>query len=138
MRGEQLLRTRGLRVTRSRLAVLQVLTEAGHLEVDEISRRVRDQLDSVSTQAVHDVLGALTRAGLTRRVEPSGSPARYEARIGDHHVVCRHCGTVADVACTVRQATCLDPSQASGFVIDHAEVTFWGTCPTCQHHRARS
>ena len=131
--GEELLRSRGLRVTRPRLAVLDVLAAGGHLEVDEITRRVRERLDSVSTQAVYDVLGALSRAGLSRRIEPAGSPARYEARAGDnhHHVVCRGCGAVADVDCTVGHAPCLTPSSTSGFQIDTAEVTFWGLCPDC-------
>jgi Fe2+ or Zn2+ uptake regulation protein len=136
--GERLLREHGLRVTRPRLAVLAVLAEGGHLEVDEVAERVRRRLDSVSTQAVYDVLGALARAGLARRIEPAGSPARYEARVGDnhHHVVCRGCGSVADVDCAVGGAPCLDPSNARGFEVDEAEVTFWGLCPACQALRA--
>src|SRR5262245_25592084 len=135
--GAELLRASGLRVTRQRLAVLDILTEGGHLEVEEITQRVRVRLDSVSTQAVYDVLGALSRAGLARRIEPAGSPARYEARAGDnhHHIVCRGCGAVADVDCAVGQAPCLDPSNAHGFELDEAEVTFWGLCPTCQARR---
>jgi Fur family ferric uptake transcriptional regulator len=134
MTPEQLLRSRGLRVTKPRLAVLEVLDEGGHLEVDQIADRVRVLLDSVSTQAVYDVLGALARAGLARRIEPAGSAARYERRAGDnhHHVVCRDCGAVGDVDCAVGAAPCLDPSNAMGFVIDEAEVTFWGLCPDCQ------
>jgi Fe2+ or Zn2+ uptake regulation protein len=138
MTGEEMLRARGLRVTRPRLAVLEVLSDgSGHLDVDEIAERVRRRLDSVSTQAVYDVLGALSRAGLARRIEPAGSPARFEARVGDnhHHVVCRGCGTIADVDCAVGQAPCLDPSPAHGFEIDEAEVTFWGLCPDCQAKR---
>jgi Fur family transcriptional regulator, stress-responsive regulator len=132
--GEDLLRSRGLRVTRPRLAVLEVLHEGGHLEVEEITRRVRVRLDSVSTQAVYDVLGALARAGLARRIEPAGSPARYEHRVGDnhHHVVCRGCGAIADIDCAVGSAPCLEPSATLGFLVDEAEVTFWGLCPTCQ------
>jgi len=132
--GEQRLRERGLRVTRPRLAVLEILGEGGHLEVDEIAERVRHRLDSVSTQAVYDVLGALARAGLARRIEPAGSPARYEARTGDnhHHVVCRSCGTIRDIDCAVGRAPCLDPGEAADYEIDEAEVTFWGLCPTCQ------
>ncbi|MEU6204381.1 Fur family transcriptional regulator [Micromonospora musae] len=136
--GEELLRSKGLRVTRPRLAVLDVLAGGGHLEVDEITRRVRDRLDSVSTQAVYDVLGALTRAGLSRRIEPAGSPARYEARVGDnhHHVVCRGCGEIADIDCAVGEAPCLDPNTTPhGYEVDEAEVTFWGLCPTCQARR---
>jgi Fur family ferric uptake transcriptional regulator len=138
MPGEDLLRAKGLRVTRPRLAVLEVLsTSRGHLDVDEIAEKVRERLDSVSTQAVYDVLGALARAGLVRRIEPAGSPARFEARVGDnhHHVVCRGCGAIADVDCAVGEAPCLDPSQRHGYQIDQAEVTFWGLCPECQRRR---
>src|SRR6266498_2765409 len=136
--GEELLRTAGLRVTRPRLAVLDVLTQGGHLEVDEIARQVRVRLESVSTQAVYDVLGALSRAGLARRIEPAGSPALFEARVRDnhHHIVCRSCGAIADVDCAVGHAPCLDPSNAEGFEVDEAEVTFWGLCPGCQARRA--
>jgi Fur family ferric uptake transcriptional regulator len=131
---QDLLRRHRLRVTRPRLAVLEVLAAGGHLEVDEIANRVRARLDSVSTQAVYDVLSALARVGLARRIEPAGSPARYEARTGDnhHHVVCRGCGAIADVDCVVGQAPCLEPSSPAGFVIDEAEVTFWGVCADCQ------
>jgi Fur family ferric uptake transcriptional regulator len=129
-----LLRGRGLRVTKPRLAVLEVLAERGHFEVDEIATRVRARLDSVSTQAVYDVLGALARVGLARRIEPAGSPAKYEGRTGDnhHHVVCRGCGAIGDVDCVVGEAPCLDASSRGGFVIDEAEVTFWGLCTICQ------
>lgn len=138
MPAEDLLRSRGLRVTRPRLAVLDVLSAGGHLDVDEIIRLVRRRIDSVSTQAVYDVLGALSRAGLARRIEPAGGPARFEARVGDnhHHVVCRGCGAVADVDCAVGEAPCLDPQAAHGFQVDEAEVTFWGLCPDCQERRA--
>jgi Fur family ferric uptake transcriptional regulator len=133
--NEHLLRSHGLRVTRPRLAVLEVLGEGGHLEVDEITTKVRQRLDSVSVQAIYDVLGALSRVGLARRIEPAGSAARYEHRVGDnhHHVVCRGCGAVADVDCAVGAAPCLEPSAAHGFVVDEAEVTFWGLCPHCQN-----
>lgn len=136
--GEKLLREHGLRATRPRLAVLEILAEGGHLDVDEIARRARARLDSVSTQAVYDVLGALSRAGLARRLEPAGSPARYEARAGDnhHHIVCRGCGEIADVDCSVGERPCLTPTSAHSFELDEAEVTFWGLCPTCQARRA--
>ena len=136
--ADELLRAHGLRVTRPRLTVLDVLAGGGHLEVEEIARRVRLRLDSVSTQAIYDVLGALSRAGLARRLEPAGSPARYEARVGDnhHHVVCRGCGAVADVDCVIGEAPCLDPGTTRGFEVDEAEVTFWGLCPDCQNKRA--
>ncbi|WP_030441641.1 Fur family transcriptional regulator [Actinoplanes subtropicus] len=135
--GEDLLRAHGLRVTRPRLAVLEVLTEGGHLEVEDIAQKARTRLDSVSTQAVYDVLGALSRAGLARRIEPAGSPARYESRVGDnhHHIVCRGCGAIADVDCAVGERPCLSPNDAQGFVLDEAEVTFWGLCPDCQARR---
>ncbi|MEU4427028.1 Fur family transcriptional regulator [Actinoplanes sp. NPDC024001] len=135
--GAELLRNHGLRVTRPRLAVLEVLTAGGHLEVDDIARQVRARLDSVSTQAVYDVLGALSRAGLARRIEPAGSPARFEARVGDnhHHIVCRGCGEIADVDCATGEPPCLIPSNDHGFTLDEAEVTFWGLCPACQAGR---
>jgi Fur family ferric uptake transcriptional regulator len=116
------------------VAVLEILGEGGHLEVDDIATRVRSRLDSVSTQAVYDVLGALARAGLARRIEPAGSPARYEARAGDnhHHVVCRACSKITDIDCTVGSAPCLDPDTAHGYDVDEAEVTFWGLCLECQ------
>ncbi len=134
MSPEELLRNRGLRVTRPRLAVLEVLAGGGHLEVEEIAAQARSKLDSVSTQAIYDVLSALSRAGLARRIEPAGSAALYENRAGDnhHHVVCRGCGAIGDVDCVVGDAPCLEPSAAHGFVIDEAEVTFWGLCASCQ------
>ena len=132
-RSVELLRLHGLRVTKPRLAVLDILAQGGHLEVEEITRQARTHLDSVSTQAIYDVLGALARAGLARRIEPAGSPALYEARTGDnhHHIVCRACGAIADVDCAVGSAPCLDPNQTHGFVVDEAEVTYWGLCPDC-------
>jgi len=138
MSTEDALRSHGLRVTRPRMAVLDVLHEnRGHLDVDEIAAQVRMRLDSVSTQAMYDVLGALSRAGLARRIEPAGSPARFEARAGDnhHHIVCRGCGAIADVDCAVGQAPCLEPAQDAGFEIDEAEVTFWGLCLDCKAKR---
>jgi Fur family transcriptional regulator, stress-responsive regulator len=135
MNGEDRLRARGLRVTRPRLAVLNILTESRtHLDVDEITARARQRLDSVSVQAVYDVLGALARAGLARRIAPAGGAARYEARAGDnhHHLVCRHCGLITDVDCATGSAPCLDPIDAAGFIIDEAEVTYWGLCPACR------
>jgi len=136
--GEQLLREHGLRVTKPRLAVLEILAEGGHLEVEEIATRARTRLDSVSTQAIYDVLGALSRAGLARRLEPAGSPARFEARVGDnhHHIVCRGCGEIADIDCAVGERPCLTPAGSHGFELDEAEVTFWGLCPACQSRRA--
>lgn len=128
------LRGAKLRVTGPRLAVLAEVQEHPHATVDELGSRVRVRLGKVSTQAVYDVLRSLTMAGLVRRVEPAGSPARYEARVGDnhHHVVCRLCGTVADVDCATGSAPCLNASNDAGFLIDEAEVTYWGLCPACQ------
>ena len=110
------------------------MADGKHVTADHVALAVRGRLGTISTQAVYDVLGALTRAGLLRRIEPAGSPARYETRVGDnhHHVVCRSCGAIADVDCVVGEPPCLSPASAGGFVIDEAEVTFWGLCPDCQ------
>jgi Fur family transcriptional regulator, stress-responsive regulator len=129
------LRERGLRATAPRLAVYRAVRELpGHPDVDVIAARVRAELGSVSTQAVYDGLQALTTVGLLRRIEPAGSPSRFETRVGDnhHHVVCRVCGAAQDIDCVVGAASCLDPSETGGFLIDEAEITFWGLCPTCQ------
>jgi Fur family ferric uptake transcriptional regulator len=127
------LRQSGLRVTRPRVAVLTVLRDHPHTDTDTIIRRVREVAGDVSHQAVYDVLRALTEAGLVRRIQPTGSVARYEVRVGDnhHHVVCRSCGVIADVDCAVGEAPCLDASDRQGFLIDQAEVTYWGLCPSC-------
>lgn len=131
------LRSAGLRVTAPRLAVLEAARSASHATVDEIARAARERLGSISTQGVYDVLGALARAGLVRRVEPAGSPALFEARVGDnhHHIVCRACGAIADVECAVGAAPCIEPSATHGFKVDEAEVTYWGLCPDCQTTR---
>ena len=131
------LRTAGLRMTGPRLSVLEQLLGGGHLSAEQIAADVRARLGTVSTQAVYDVLHALVAAGLAARIEPAGSPARFEARTGDnhHHVACRSCGAVADVDFAVGAAPCLEPSAANGFVIDRAEVTYWGICPSCQSRR---
>lgn len=128
------LRRVGLRVTAPRVAVLEALGERSHLDADTIAASARQRLGTLSTQAVYDILRAFTAAGLVRRIEPAGSPAAYEKRVGDnhHHVVCRVCGAIADVDCVVGAAPCLSPSSTSGFTIDEAEVTFWGLCPDCQ------
>ena len=136
-RPEQRLREAGLRVTRPRVAVLEVLDEARaeqhHLPVSAILTGARARLGDVSTQAVYDCLDALGAAGLVRRVESAGSPARYETHTGDnhHHLVCRSCGHTVDVDCVVGAAPCLQPSATHGFALDEAEVFFWGLCPTC-------
>jgi Fur family ferric uptake transcriptional regulator len=129
----QALRDAGLRVTNPRRAVLAWLAEHPHSTVDAIGAGVRKQLGSVSTQAIYDVLGACTDAGLLRRIEPAGHPARFERRAGDnhHHLVCRQCGRTEDVDCVVGARPCLTPSDQHGFAVDEAEVVFWGVCPTC-------
>jgi len=128
------LRAAGLRVTRPRLSVLGVLAEHPHVDADTIATAARTVHPSISPQAVYGVLRALVGGGLARRIEPAGAPALYELRVGDnhHHLVCRECGTVADVDCTVGAAPCLTPSAAAGFVVDEAEVVFWGLCADCQ------
>lgn len=128
-----LLKGASLRVTRPRVAVLTTVADNPHTDIGAIASAVRRELGSVSTQAVYDVLRALTDAGLVRRIEPAGSPARFETRVDDnhHHLVCRRCGTVADVTCVVGRAPCLDIGHTHGFVLDEAEVTFWGICPDC-------
>lgn len=133
------LRERGWRATAPRLAIYRAVRQLpGHPDVDAIVARVRAALGSVSTQTVYDGLRVLTIVGLLRRVEPAGSPARFEARVGDnhHHVVCRVCGAAQDIDCVVGTAPCLSPSEAGGFSIDEAEITFWGLCPTCQSSAA--
>jgi len=131
--AELLLRGASLRVTAPRKAVLAAVHELPHTDTDTLLSATRARLGTVSHQAVYDVLRALTDAGLVRRIQPSGSVARYEARVGDnhHHVVCRSCGEVADVDCAVGEAPCLTASDDAGFVIDEAEVVYWGQCPTC-------
>jgi Fur family transcriptional regulator, stress-responsive regulator len=128
------LRGAGRRVTTPRLAVYAAVAAHGHLDADGVGRAVRGELGSVSTQTVYDALGVLCELELLRRIEPAHSPALYETRVADnhHHVICRGCGAVADVDCAVGDAPCLEPSSARGFVIDEAEVTYWGLCPACQ------
>ena len=131
--AEPLLRGAALRVTRPRLAMLSAVHEHPHTDTDSIARIVREDLGEVSTQAIYDVLRALTAAGLVRRIEPAGSVARYESRVGDnhHHVVCRVCGDIADVDCAVGDTPCLTASDDHGYAIDEAEVVYWGLCPAC-------
>jgi Fur family ferric uptake transcriptional regulator len=129
------LRTRGLRVTAPRLAVFRAVGDLpGHPDVEAIATSARGLIGTLSTQAVYDALRALTAAGMLRRIEPAGSPTRFETRVGDnhHHIVCRVCGAVHDVDCAVGHAPCLTPSDTGGFLVDETEVTFWGLCPSCQ------
>ena len=132
------LRGAGLRVTAVRVALLETVRGGDHLGVEAIASGVRDRVGHVSLQAVYDALHALAAAGLIRRLEPAGSPARFEGRIGDnhHHVVCRSCGAVADVDCAVGEAPCLTASDDRGFSIDEAEVVYWGLCPACSTTRS--
>jgi Fe2+ or Zn2+ uptake regulation protein len=134
---EDMVRRASLRVTRPRLAVLAAVHDNPHAETDTIIRAVRAELGDVSTQAVYDVLRALTEVGLVRRIEPAGSVARYESRVADnhHHLVCRSCGAVADVDCAVGHTPCLTASDDHGYEIDEAEVTYWGLCPACSTAR---
>ena len=137
---EARLRAASLRVTRPRLAVLAALSNHRHIDTDAVFALVRADLPTVSRQAVYDVLHALTGAGLVRRIEPAGATARYETRVGDnhHHVVCRTCGAIADVDCAVGHAPCLTASDDQGFVVDEAEVVYWGICPDCAARRISS
>jgi Fur family ferric uptake transcriptional regulator len=132
------LRKADLRVTRPRVAVLEAVHSRPHADTDTIFTAVRTELPEVSRQAMYDVLNALTDAGLVRRIQPSGSVARYESRVSDnhHHVVCRSCGTIADVDCAVGDAPCLTAASDHGFVLDEAEVIYWGLCPDCANQQA--
>jgi len=129
------LRRAGLRVTASRLAVLSALaTGAPHASVDALVGGVRERLGDGSAQTVYNVLNTLTSAGLVRRIEPAGRPGLYELRVGDnhHHVICRQCNAIVDVACAVGETPCLTAADDSGYEIDEAEVIFWGRCPECR------
>ncbi|MEV5964992.1 Fur family transcriptional regulator [Kribbella sp. NPDC051952] len=130
---QELLRGASLRVTRPRVAVLTAVYAHPHADTDSLIGAVRNELPEVSHQAVYDSLHTLTAAGLLRRIQPLGSVARYESRVGDnhHHAVCRSCGAIADVDCAVGHAPCLSASEDHGFVIDEAEVIYWGLCSAC-------
>jgi Fur family ferric uptake transcriptional regulator len=132
------LRGAGLRVTAARVALLETVRDGDHLGVEAITSGIRERIGHVSLQAVYDALHALTDAGLVRRIEPAGSPARFEGRVSDnhHHVVCRSCGAVADVDCAVGEAPCLTASDDHGFAIDEAQVIYWGLCPGCSTARS--
>lgn len=130
----EVLRQHGVQVTAQRLAVLKAVSSRAHGTADEIEELVRAEIGAVSRQAVYDALGVLTGKRLVRRFQPAHSPARYEARADDnhHHLVCRRCGVTVDVDCAVGHAPCLQAADEHGFVIDEAEVIYWGTCPACQ------
>jgi Fur family ferric uptake transcriptional regulator len=129
-----LLRDAGLRVTKPRTAVIGALAKNPHASADDVFLAIEPQLPGSSRQAVYNVLGDLADNGLAQRIEPAGSPARYELRVGDnhHHIICTSCGVVADIDCAVGHAPCLTPQHTAGFVVDEAEVTYWGTCADCQ------
>jgi Fur family transcriptional regulator, stress-responsive regulator len=128
------LRDAGLRVTAARVAILETVRAGDHLDVETIATGTRGRVGHVSTQAVYEALHALTAAGLVQRIEPEGSPARFEGRVGDnhHHLVCRRCGKITDVDCAVGHAPCLEPINAAGYRVDQADVTYWGSCPECR------
>ncbi len=131
--NDALLRRHGLHVTAQRLAVLRAVSGGPHGTADDIHTAVRAEIGAVSRQAVYDALGALTDKGLLRRIQPAGSPARYENRVGDnhHHLICRTCSRMVDVDCAVGQTPCLTAADGLGYEIDEAEVVFWGRCPEC-------
>ena len=131
--NEALLRQHGLSVTAQRLAVLRALAARPHSTADDLYSLVRDEIGAISRQAVYDVLAVLTDRGVLRRLQPAGSPARYEDRVGDnhHHLICRTCGRMGDVDCAVGETPCLTAADDSGYEIDEAEVIYWGRCPDC-------
>jgi len=128
-----LLRQHGIQITAQRLAVLRAVAGQPHITADGVAETVRSEIGAISRQSVYDALGVLADEGLIRRIQPTGSPARYEDRIGDnhHHVICRICGSMADVDCAVGSAPCLTASDDRGYEIDEAEVIYWGRCPEC-------
>ena len=130
----ELLRQRGFKVTAQRLAVLRAVSSRPHLTADEVVELVRADIGSISPRAVYDAVGVLADMGVLRRIQPPGSAARYEDRVGDnhHHLICRACGRMVDVDCSVGSAPCLTAADDAGYEIDEAEVIYWGLCPTCQ------
>jgi Fe2+ or Zn2+ uptake regulation protein len=130
----QLLRNRGLQVTAQRLAVLRAVSLRPHCTADDVAEEVRAEIGAISRQAVYDALGMLAEKGIIRRIQPAGSPARYEDRVGDnhHHLICRTCGRTVDVDCAVGDTPCLTAAADSDYLIDEAEVIYWGTCPECR------
>jgi Fur family transcriptional regulator, stress-responsive regulator len=131
--NDALLRQHGLQVTAQRLAVLRAVSDRSHSTADDIDKVVRAEIGAISRQAVYDALAVLTEKGVLRRIQPAGSSARYETRVGDnhHHIVCRICGRMGDVDCAVGHAPCLTAADDLGYVIDEAEVVYWGQCPEC-------
>ena len=131
---EDLLRAHGLNVTAQRLALLRTISDFPHITADQATEEARKQLGSISRQSVYDTLNTLVEKGLARRIQPIDSPALFEDRVGDnhHHLVCRSCGVVVDVDCAVGLRPCLEASDDNNFIIDEADVTYWGECPKCQ------
>ncbi|MDO8213968.1 Fur family transcriptional regulator [Conexibacter sp. CPCC 206217] len=129
-----LLRQQGLKVTAQRVAVLRAVSDRAHSTAEDVATTVRAEIGTISRQAVYDVLGALVEVGLVRRIQPSQSPARYEARVDDnhHHLICRDCGSIVDVDCAVGRMPCMHPSDDHGYEIDEAEVVYWGRCSDCR------
>jgi Fe2+ or Zn2+ uptake regulation protein len=129
-----LLRDRGIQVTAQRLAVLRAVSGEPHITADRVAEAVRAEIGAISLQSVYDALGVLVANGLIRRIQPAGSPARFEDRVGDnhHHLICRVCGRVVDVDCAVGDAPCLAASDDNGYQVDEAEIAYWGRCPDCQ------
>ena len=134
-----LLRKHGIQVTAQRLAVLQAVATEPHITADAVAEAVKKEIGAISRQSVYDALGVLVTEGLIRRIQPAGSPARFEARVGDnhHHVICRVCGRTADVDCAVGSAPCLTADDDNGYQIDEAEVIYWGRCPKCQRRKTK-
>jgi Fur family ferric uptake transcriptional regulator len=135
-----MLRQHGVQVTAQRLGVLRAVSSRPHVTADEVEETVRSDIGAISRQAVYDALGVLTDKGIIRRIQPARSPARYEDRVDDnhHHLVCRICGRTVDVDCAAGYRPCLDPVDDHGFVIDEAEVVYWGSCPECQEAEQRA
>ena len=130
----QSLREHSVQVTAQRIAVANAVASHPHATAEQITSMVREQIGSISRQAVYDTLSVLEQAGMVRRIQPIGSPARFEDRVGDnhHHIICRNCGALVDIDCAVGLAPCLTPSETHGFDIDEADVSYWGMCPSCQ------
>lgn len=139
MNPADLLREHGLPITAQRIAVLRAVSGRPHGTADAIAGDVREEIGAISRQSVYDSLAILAEKGLIRRIQPAGSPARYETRTGDnhHHLICRTCGKTTDVDCAIGHAPCLHAGADTGFLIDEAEVTFWGTCPDCLAARGK-
>ena len=135
-----LLRQRGIQVTAQRLAVLRAVADQPHITADGVAAVVRTEIGAISLQSVYDTLGLMVSEGVIRRIQPAGSPARFEDRVGDnhHHLICRICGRVVDVDCAVGSAPCLTAADGQGFEIDEAEVAYWGRCPDCLAHARNS